>query len=240
LRSAVGDVNNKGVGAMSKGVWVGQRFREVHLEDVRWRFAFFDRSWDKHCQATALSQFISLGIFQKYMLFFSKTFGWLVEMTRTCWDGLKTTNQLSISGSQIFPCVLATFFSGRKKKHTPGRRATSNDADLGLGIQYTRRHPTEFPGSWKAVEMGKVRSTWALSKHGMLYHPNLSRLNQHQHLWLSFSLRVQVCPIPTASHSYVFQRYRMVLNIGGPHQLQGVQEHSNLFALMGSETPFFS
>ena len=156
MRSAVGDVNNKGVGAMSKGGWVGQRFREVHLEDVCWRFALFDRSWDKHyCQATALPQFISLGIFQKYMLFFSKTFGWLVEMTRTCWDGLKTTNQSSISGSQIFP------WSGphisRHKHHTPGRRATSNDADLGLGIQYTRRHPTEFPGSWKAVEMGKVR-----------------------------------------------------------------------------------
>jgi hypothetical protein len=56
-----------------------------------------------------------------------------------------------------FPLLRATFFLGTKKNHTPGRRATSNDADLGLGIQYTRRHPTEFPGSWKAVEMGKVR-----------------------------------------------------------------------------------
>jgi hypothetical protein len=29
------------------------------------------------------------------------------------------------------------------------------------------------------------------------------------------------------------------LRVGGPHQLQGVQEHSNLFAPIGSEKPGF-
>ena len=225
MRSAVGDVNNKGVGAMSKGGWVGQRFREVHLEDVRWRFALFDRSWDKHCQATALSQFISLGIFQKYMLFFSKTFGWLVEMTRTCWDGLKT-NQISISGSQIFPCSGPLFFWAQKKT-TPQvdvRRQTMLILDLVSNTQDAIQQ--SFPAAGKLWKWAKWGSTWALSKHGMLYHPNLSRLNQHQHLWLSFSLRVQFCPIPTASHSYVLvapissKAYRNILIFSHPLEVK--------------------
>ena len=36
-----------------------------------------------------------------------------------------------------------------------------------------------FPAAGKLWKWAKWGSTWALSTHGMLYHPNLSRLNQH-------------------------------------------------------------